>query len=547
MAGKIFKTCAIGATVVGLSTLICFDAQAAVTYGTRALTGGAAPGTEPSVVYRDFTTPPVLNGIGQVAFQASLSGQGVDFTNALGIWSEGSGSLNLVVRTGDAALGTGPGVVYGSFSNLLLNAAGQTAFQSLFTGPGVDNMKNRGLWSEGSGSLVLIAREDAIAPGTGVEYSSLNSHVFNWSGQTAFHSFLAGPGVDFTNDEGIWSEGGGSLNLVAREGDAAPGTELGTVYTFFTSNPVLDGAGQTTFLGRLIGPDVLLNNNSGIWSDSGGSLHLIIREGDAAPGTALGEVYDFLPSSPVVNSAGRMAFQGFLAGPNVDSLHDGGIWSDRTGPLQLIVREGDQASGAGTGVKFTSFKNMILNAEGHVAFIGFLKGPGVDNMNDEGIWLQRDDSLNLVTRAGDAAPGTGLGVMFGTPYNLAFGEPVFNGVGQTAFLGSLRGSGVDLTNDSGIWATDREGLLTLIVRQGDLFDINEDPLIDEFLTISSIEMATGSGGEDGRPTSFNDAGQLAFQLGFTDGSSGIFVATIPEPGTLTLFAITLPWVLRRRG
>ncbi len=100
--------------------------QAAVTYDTRALTGDAAPGTDPGVVYSGFSTP-VINAAEQTAFRADLTGPGVDLTNDRGIWSEGGGSLALVAREGDAAPGTG--VVFGSLlENPVLNGAGQIAF-----------------------------------------------------------------------------------------------------------------------------------------------------------------------------------------------------------------------------------------------------------------------------------------------------------------------------------------------------------------------------------------------------------------------------------
>ena len=52
------------------------------------------------------------------------------------------------------------------------------------------------------------------------------------------------------------------------------------------------------------------------------------------------------------------------------------------------------------------------------------------------------------------------------------------------------------------------------------FDLLDDP--------------TGIAG--GRGT-FNDAGQFTFQASFTDGSQGIFIATIPEPTTSASIAL----------
>ena len=105
----------------------------------------------------------------QVAFRANLTGSGVGSTNKVGVWSEGSGNLGLVARTGSGAPGGG---TFGTVTNAELfspnlNNAGQTAFYGALTNG------DMGIWSEGSGSLALVAREGTPAPGTpaGVSFS----------------------------------------------------------------------------------------------------------------------------------------------------------------------------------------------------------------------------------------------------------------------------------------------------------------------------------------------------------------------------------------
>ena len=122
----------------------------------------------------------------------------------------------------------------------MLNNAGQTAFRAGLTGSGVDSTNDRGIWSEGSGSLALVARSGSQAPGTpsGVNFdaASIRSPVLNDAGQTAFRAGLTGSGVDSTNNQGIWSEGSGSLALVARSGSQAPGTPSGVNFSGFDSS-----------------------------------------------------------------------------------------------------------------------------------------------------------------------------------------------------------------------------------------------------------------------------------------------------------------------
>jgi hypothetical protein len=313
--------------------------------------------------------------------------------------------------------------------------------------------------------------------------------VLNGSGQTAFSALLSGPGVNGSNDIGIWSEGGGSgLALVAREGSPAPDTGSGVNFSDFFGDPVLNGKGQTAFIAWLGGTGINSTNNSGIWSEGGGSgLALIARRGSPAPGTESDVNFDRFFRPPVMNGSGQMAFTALLNGPGVEiNTNRSGIWSE----------------GGGSG-------------------------------------------LALVAREGSPAPGTEIGVNF-ISY---FSEPVLNNSGQTAFSASLSGTGVDGSNNSGIWAEDLSGNLCLIVRKGDLLDVDDGPGVD-FRVIRSLGVTGATGNEDGRRSHFNDLGQLAFQATFYDDTEGIFVsnlvATIPEPSTLLLGALASVGLLMRR-
>ncbi len=68
--------------------------------------------------------------------------------------------IRTVALTGDQAPGTAPGVVFSNFNNVdpVINNAGQTAFYGILAGPGVSTDNDRGIWSEGAGTLTLVAR-----------------------------------------------------------------------------------------------------------------------------------------------------------------------------------------------------------------------------------------------------------------------------------------------------------------------------------------------------------------------------------------------------
>jgi hypothetical protein len=197
--------------------------------------------------------------------------------------------------------------------------------------------------------------------------------------------------------------------------------------------------------------------------------------------------------------------------------------------VALLAREGDAAPGTGAGVVYGSnFFHPTLNAAGQSAFTGNLTGTGVTGANDTGVWSGAPGSVTLLAREGDAAPGAGAGVAFGDVASTF----AINDSGHVAFINILTGTGVTGNNSMSLWWADGVGTLSLIVRAGNAFEVAPG----DVRTVSSIVFDGGSGDEDGTPAGFNDADQVAFRLDFTDGSSGIFVATVPEPGSALLAA-----------
>lgn len=217
--------------------------------------------------------------------------------------------------------------------------------------------------------------------------------------------------------------------------------------------------------------------------------------------------------------------------------------------FETVALTGDQAPGADPGVVFDGFTSLSLNAAGQAAFNAFLTGASVDPTNDFGIYLENQDGvITQIAREGDQVPGADVGVVFGSLNGTA--GSAFNASGQIAFATLLVGTGVDGTNNSAIYATNLDGELIEIARAGDLFDVDDDPLVEDLRTIGLLSLVPLSNNENGRPSSFNDLGELVFRATFTDGSQGVFVSNlvaVPEPGSLLMLALaTLATCPRRR-
>ena len=519
-------------------------AQGLPDFETIALSGEQVTGEDEGVLFVSFTNR-TINSSGQVAFQGFLIGDLPNGFVTRTLYSNASGTLTQVARAGDQAPGANNDVLFDNFgfsSSPVLNNSGQLAFFGSLTGNGVDSSNNSGIYTENSGALAQIAREGEPAPGgSGDVFTNFENPVINDVGQTAFSAGLSG------NNFGIYSEGSGVLAEVARTGDSAPGAGNGVVFSEF-SIPVFNDLGQTAFLAELSGTGVDSSNRDGIYSEAFGTLTQIARTGDQVPDAASGVVFRDL-EIPVLNVSGELVFEAELTGTDVEFSNRDGIYSNGSGTLEEVARTGDRVPGESDDVNFGGFLgDPVLNASGQIALNGFLVGDDVDSSSREGMYLtDLNGQLTEVVRAGSPAPTVASGITINS-----FNSIVLNAAGQLAFVSNLEGPNVDeeyFDNDTGIYATNQNGELIQIAREGNFFDVNNDPLVEDLRQITVVTFIGNTGNVDGRGSGFNDFGQIVFGLNFTDGTSGVFVsnlvATVPEPllgdvnldGTVNFFDI----------
>lgn len=517
--------------IAGVTKMAAWCGAAALAWGltattwgldvrTVALSGYAAPGTG-GLLFSGFGAP-IMADFDAVAFVGLVDDGDLD-----GFWSEGilgAGALDLVAVQGDNTpdLST----TFGSFggTNIYLNFIGVAAFVN----PLANN--TTGFFGQvGAGDTLdkIVVGGDS-APGTTdparvFQNDFGNVGGFNTFTDTAFRGFMpptAGPG-NFPSS-GVFAGAPTLIDKVAEVGDAAPGT-VSNFSQFRT--PALSNTRHVAFVGNIGG-----GTSEGVWQRlDGGSLTRIAGAGDAAPG---GGTFSILFGDTVaINDTGDVAFTSQLTGGTIPD----GVYVSRNGGIDKVALEGDAAPGAGgaffrttgTGIE-TSF--LALDADGNAFFTANLSD------NRRGLFGERNGVLEAIAigkfssgNPGTTAPGTG-GDTFQNVLRWAI-----NDGGQVAFLGSLTTS-----NRNALFATDLGGNLVYIVGEGDFLEVAPGDLREiEFLNFYGFDGSIGSSGNN-VSRGINNDGLIAFQASFLDGTQGVFVTNIPEPGTaLAMVALAL--------
>jgi hypothetical protein len=501
-------------------------------YSTIALSGRQADQTPPGTT---FAPPknifdgcrPRIDDAGNVIFTATLAGNGLDFTNNRGIWTGRANALHLLARSGEPAAGTEDGTVYyGIDCNPRINGNGYSTFFTSLNGPNINAANDIGIWSGYGLNVYLLVRKNSPLPGLDPPeaHGPVFGPVVSSSGAFAFAAQ-----VTFHDDNGLWKGTPGSLELIARTDPAFVGYNQMAFRVI--ASPSINSAGDTIYTASL-------PSYTGTWKQSASGTELLWREGLQVPGMPPGIVFGGY-TLPAFSDAEVIAFMGSFHQDGILLENDTGIWAGPAGAIQLVAREGAQAPDAPTGVNMGQiFYLPVLNKRGDVAFRGFLDGGGFSG-GDMGLWAGPYSDPKLLITSQTVATTTARGEIY---FKFFIADPNLNNNGDIAFYALLQGPGVSTANDHSLWVRSHEGDLILIAQEGSPFAVGGG----EMRIVKELGDYDRGGSDPTLGDSFfNDAGQLVFELSFTDGSAGIFVATVPEPVSFTLM-IFLACLARRR-
>jgi len=324
---------------------------------------GGSAADQPGTQYNQFEQIVTQQAV-DAAFLATLTGTNIKSNTNTGLWgADLAGTLHSVIRTGDSLLaGTGQRTVAAiNAFPITKKESGQS--RSVDT---VDGHLTFVLTFADKSSAICVAtpqasgfaREfvaatwDADVPGVGqTQWSAFGNPAVNANGTIAFEAALMNT-VTKTKSSGLWLDSGTTTTLLARSAGAAPDCG-GALFSSF-DDPVLNHNDRIAFIGSLLTEKNLVTPKtaSGIWANTSGTMRLLARTGDSAPGVVNGLFSEF--DQVVLPDTGGPILLAKIGG--VKATVNTGIWSvDSAGQLQLLFQTGSKMRVHGVSKVIASF------------------------------------------------------------------------------------------------------------------------------------------------------------------------------------------------
>ena len=344
-----------------------------------------------------------------------------------------------------------------------------------------------------------------------------------------------GPGnVTTLNDTGLWvyDRAAPALTLALREGGALLGSTVKT-FNALVARPGSGGQGRgaesdgdedyTVFRA------MLADGRSTVgYVDMLGAVTPLYTSGDGAVGYDSGALWlGFgLPTQNAAASA--MAFLGTVKSGTgtATSANNVAIFAeeDATYAPARLVSKGDAAAGVSGGI-FSALKDPVSAGNRSVAFLGTMKANGttITSADDAGIWHRSDSSaLALVARENAQPPEAPAGAKWKAFTSLALPEgrgPLFvasmhSKIGTT----SPGPGGITTANDIGLWATDSNGALRLLLQEGDVIGTS---------TVKSFTVLSTVAGSPAQTRGFNAGGSVVLKVTDMTGAQHLVQIAVP--------------------
>ena len=317
----------------------------------------------------------------------------------------------------------------------------------------------------------VLHRTGDSAPGTTAAFATFQDPLLtggHLSFQATLQSGTGTPRTTTATNTGLWTTLGGSLSLVAREGDPAPSAG-GALFSTF---PALAAAPDSlVFTATLRGTGVRTANNTGLWRHRPGLTELLLRKGDAfeiTPGDV--RTVSLIQALPATVAYSPDQARAFAADGAFRTLVS---FTDRTAAILVFPLTAPAYIETLQGDPVPAFSNAPLATLGlpasgaaNSAFLASLVHDGISigRGSDKALFLSGSQPTPLA-RIGNLAEGTG-NALFSRLW-----DPVMSGSGTVSFLASLQARTgtprVTAANDTGLWIVPPGFAPRLVAREGD--------------------------------------------------------------------------------
>lgn len=570
-----------------------------VTFRTIAVSGDAVPG-QPDCVFQGFDLPAVINDSGDIAFVASFQGDSCPgkFGAQSAIWRMlRTGSLEKLVQVGDPIEGV-PGATYshgfrlnyerasplglpsGIANQLFIDAAGSVVADAYALGlpfPASEGDRVIARFGPVSNDTVFFSGQDFLgkkvdlidrvlvnAPGHISASYRLQDALGNAADESGIVSFdvSATPSVASTVFAGVLSFPSGVENVIGgalmlQYGPASMNDAGEIYYIIVRDNEGFDILPRSTSLvvrssSALVTSDALVPQfyEPGSTKPLRDTFPVAYIDGDWA---TFDQFFDVRCSNGGQSSLKFFAVNGSFGicplgqseclSEEVISVGSGIWWGDWLNSIAFAAENSindsslTRVSGINNGSPDFDVRSlMVCNGNEEVIYHAFGAGIGALPGLYRGF---RPDGME-----GDP-PATIKIVEFGEAVvrypGFEFRDDSFpfasNVAGDVVFYANLqRDDGIQEVRQS-LWASKvgSDELIPIVV-SGDLFDVNDDPLITESWIIDQVSFVHGSGGQDGYARGLNDRGDVVFRMRLVSPTGigsieGLFVANIGNSET----------------
>ncbi len=522
----------------GLAVLSAGAGQVAaqgITWTKIARTGEYAPGMPGCIVSPQPHVAPQIDNAGNVLFRAAFSCD--DGASGVGLLYGATESLSVLQQIGQAPPGLNPNSTISGWLPRL-SEGGDIVTVTKLGIVGVNSLYAGNVTS----GLSLVAGIGQPAPGipggTTISISDVHPRI-NATGAIAFAQGVSNLSADPAQFGVLTSGPPASLSTAVQFLGPAPGIP-GAILLGGTSGLTYSDLGWLGFSSFLQGRGIDPTNHFALFAGPTNDLHVIARQGDQAPGVRVGVSFLNFSNAPAQNGDGDVLFFGLVQGEGIGEANDLGLWGGPRDSPTLVVRESDPAPGLPAGTAIAELASAYLSDAHQVAFRARLMGGGITASSDDAYWRGPLGSPDLLVREGDAAGGLASGVQF--VFSESYPRLIFNDEAELLMLAFISGPGVNSGNDFGLWAYDDQAdAWQIILRTGDAFDgrvISSGP---SAILISDISSSSGFG------QTFNDASEFVVRVEFTDGGTGLYRFTVPEPASIGIVICSTAAICCRRS